>query len=158
MKAIRMITTDGKHFDNAEIPDPKDTRLKDAEYKNKGVHYHPDDVAEYFAEEAKRKIDKGLVSHNINQREQIVTTANGLQVALIGLSTLVIACSKSSDAVLKQAAEPLLPFADNFLKARESGDMPVDVLGVESVCQKVIQTTVISGQVVRGVVQNKNKR
>lgn len=102
--------------------------------------------------EVKEAIDISLEKSGVDSREQLVTTANGLQFALSGLSILTMACAQSKDEALKKAAEPLLPFAQMFLKARETGDMPIDVLGVDSVAAKVITTSVTSGKVVKQVL------
>ena len=136
--------------DEQDIEGLRDMLLATGDIKKREDLYIPEEeINAKKSTELKRKIDNDLCSHDIDTREQIVVTANGLQVALIGVSMLAKACHMSSDKNLKKAVEPLMPFADSFLTARESGDMPVDVLGIEKVSEKIIKTSITSGKIVK---------
>ena len=149
---IKVLNGDGKLIDKVITPDPNDPRIVD----NDGWHYDPDDVKAYKKHLLESDIDK-RISSRISERDQRVAVANGLQFALLGLSTLVVAASKSTDVALKNASEPMLSFAEAFLDARESGDMPIDVVGVDKVASKVIYSAVESGKSVKEVLSMEAK-
>jgi len=145
---IDIINAGGKVMDRVSFPDPSHPHFTE----NEGWGFEPESLSKFYQHQAKADIDRLLESKGIDAREQIVTTANGLQFALSGIAVLVNACANSSDDKLKASVQPLIPFATMFLQARETGDLPIDILGNNEVANKVINTSLVSGKVVKEVI------
>ena len=103
-------------------------------------------------------IDESLVKEGITQREQIITTANGTQLALYAVAIIIkyLLATGEAKEKLKTQLEKLAGFANVYLKS--TPEMPIGFLGKENTAMKVIELSVVSGQIVKKVVTDAIKK
>lgn len=152
---LLILTPEGKnHCEVTSIDDFEREKefIESQGIDSSGFYIDEKSLEKYRSSEVKQKIDGTLGAVGIDPREQLVTVGNGLQLVLVGLCSVVVACSKSEDKSLKEGTKELLPFANTFINARKTGEMPIDVLGLHSVTEKLIINATTTGKVIKDVL------